>query len=494
MSTDELWQNFLRIAQEELGSRVVDTWFRAMQPVSWDSRKLTFLLRAPNTFVKKWVTSHYNDFLRAQFARLLSEQSLHVLIEEQSVAASSNDHSAKDIITLTPARALTSGVYPSLLEPKRRRSTKVAPSSAQLTVRDKNDFFQEDLVERFRFDTFVDGPSNTLAFSAAQAVTEHVGSLYNPLFIYGGSGLGKTHLLHAIGNTVKQAGSRARIVYQSADQFVNEFIGAIRKNKVAEFEQCYRAVDVLLMDDVQFISKKEQTQEAFFRVFNLLHQAGKQIVFTADSLPCDIVGLAERVRSRLEGGLIADIQVPSLETKIAILQKKAEMQNYVLEDDVAYFIASTPCSSVRELEGLLIRVVAFAALMKQPLTVGIAGKALSQLKDTRKECSTGLAGIARFIAKKFNYTVRDFRSARRNKDLVIARHVAMYLMKQRTSFSLRDIGLFFERKDHTTVINAIHNIEDRCKKDADFAEQLAQIEEDFVSYDVRSGTQKPQSV
>jgi len=241
------------------------------------------------------------------------------------------------------------------------------------------------------------------------------------------------------------------------------------------------------MDDVQFISKKEQTQEAFFRVFNLLHQAGKQIVFTADSLPCDIVGLAERVRSRLEGGLIADIQVPSLETKIAILQKKAELQNYVLEDDVAYFIASAPCSSVRELEGLLIRVVAFAALMKQPL--GLAGKALSQIKDTRKECVTGLPGIARFVAKYFNYTVRDLRSARRNKDLVIARHAAMYLMKQRTAFSLRDIGLFFERKDHTTVIHAIHNIEDRMKKDSAFADQMRQVEEGFVSYDLRSGEQ-----
>jgi chromosomal replication initiator protein len=422
----------------------------------------------------------------------LGESEVIVLVEDSAPQAVPVAEGKVSEMLITPARALMDGVYPHLTETKRRKSARIAPSPAQLTVREKNDFFQEELVERFRFDTFVSGPSNTLAFSAAQAVSEHIGSLYNPLFIYGCSGLGKTHLLHAIGNRLKQAGSRAKIVYQSADQFVNEFISAIRKNKVAEFEQGYRMVDVLLMDDVQFISKKEQTQEAFFRVFNLLHQAGKQIVFTADSLPCDIVGLAERVRSRLEGGLIADIQVPSLETKIAILQKKAEMQNYVLEDDVAYFIASFPCSSVRELEGLLIRVVAFAALMKQPLTVGIAGKALSQLKDTRKECATGLAGIARFVAKQFNYTVRDFRSAKRNKDLVIARHVAMYLMKQRTSFSLRDIGLFFERKDHTTVINAIHNIENRQKKDMDFAQELARIEEAFVSYDIRSGSQMSQ--
>lgn len=493
MSTEELWQDFLKVAQEELGSRVVDTWFKAMQLVSWDSRDRVLLLKAPNFFVAQWVTSHYQDFLQKQFARLVGEDKVSVELRgnpsekgESSLVA----QKTQEPIMLKPARALAEAVYPSVLQQKKRALVnKVVRSSGGGQAVIRSELLQEMLVERFRFDTFVDGPSNTLAFSAAQAVAEKVGRLYNPLFIYGGSGLGKTHLLHAIGNHVRAAGSRLRIVYQSADRFVNDFVAAIRKNRVIEFENGYRSIDVLLMDDVQFISKKEQTQEAFFRVFNLLHQAGKQIVFTADSLPCDIVGLAERVRSRLEGGLIADIQVPSLETKIAILQKKAETQNYVLEDDVLYFIASTPCSSVRELEGLLIRVVAFAALMKQPLTVGLAGKALSQIKDTRKECATGLSGIARFVAKYFNYTVRDLRSVRRNKDLVLARHTAMYLMKQRTAFSLRDIGLFFERKDHTTVIHAIHNIENKMKKDSLFADQIKQIEEDFVSYDIRSGEQ-----
>ncbi|KKT01376.1 MAG: Chromosomal replication initiator protein dnaA [candidate division TM6 bacterium GW2011_GWF2_43_17] len=494
MSTEELWQDFLKVAQEELGSRVVDTWFKALQVASWNSRDRLLVLRAPNLFVKKWVSSHYHDFLQAQFARLFGEETVNVRIEDNLVPAAplgtiaQKQQVREPLMVVQPARALAEAVYPSVLSQKRRLTSK-SPKEAAQAGEIKPELFRDELVDRFRFDTFVDGPSNTLAFSAAQAVAENVGRLYNPLFIYGGSGLGKTHLLHAIGNYLRTTGSRARIVYQSADHFVNEFVAAIRKNKVAEFEQGYRLIDVLLMDDVQFISKKEQTQEAFFRVFNLLHQAGKQIVFTADSLPCDIVGLAERVRSRLEGGLIADIQVPSLETKIAILQKKAELQNYVLEDDVAYFVASAPCSSVRELEGLLIRVVAFAALMKQPLTVGLAGKALSQIKDVRKECVTGLPGIARFVAKQFNYTVRDLRSARRNKDLVIARHAAMYLMKQRTAFSLRDIGLFFERKDHTTVIHAIHNIEDRIKKDPSFAGQMRQIEEGFISYDLRSGEQ-----
>ena len=262
-------------------------------------------------------------------------------------------------------------------------------------------------------------------------------------------------------------------------------MNAIRLNKVTEFEARYKDLDILLLDDIQFISKKEQTQEAFFRIFNILHQEGKQIVFTCDAMPCDIVGLAERVRSRLEGGLIADIQMPSLETKIAILHKKAEASNYVLDDDVAYFVASCECTSIRELEGLLIRAVAYASLSKQPLTAGLARKALSNIQESKKE-SIGLAGIARCVGKHFNYTVKDLRSEKRNKDLTHARHIAMFLMKQLTESSLREIGAFFDRKDHTTVLSAIAKVERLLKKDKSLSQEIKNIEREFSSFSFKN--------
>ncbi len=488
MTIDLIWHDFLKIVHEEAGSRVVETWFKAVKFVRWDALERKVYLEAPNLFVKQWISTHYMDLCRKHLGRLLSEQDLFVIFCDPNVTAqpapgiraasgemlvsdsefNSGLNSAEFYQAARPIVGLNPGFNP--VGP-------VKNQSKALAVRKRAEP-QGMLQEHYRFDTFVVGPSNALAFSAAQAAAENSGKLYNPLFIYGGSGLGKTHLLHAIGNSVREQNRHKIVLYQPADRFVHDFVLAIRQNKVHEFESRYKDLDVLLMDDVQFISKKEQTQEAFFRIFNAMHQRGRQIVFTSDSMPYDIVGLAERVRSRLLGGLIADIQMPTLETKVAILHKKAEVNNYVLEDAIAYFIASCECTSIRELEGMLIRVVAYASLTKQPLTEGLARKVLTHTNDAKKE-GVGLPAIARSVGKYFNYSVQDLRSSKRNKELAQARHVAMYFMKRLTDASLREIGTFFDRKDHTTVLSALEKIGQQERKDRSFALELRKLENDL---------------
>ncbi|HBL98768.1 TPA: chromosomal replication initiator protein DnaA [Candidatus Dependentiae bacterium] len=476
-----IWQDFLKIMHEEAGSRVVETWFKAVKFVRWDVLERTVYLEAPNLFVKQWISSHYLELCQKHLSRLLSEEKVSVVFVDSTVSTPAIPpipaSSGPIVLMQLGENAHKGGVE---LYQAARPITSSENRVKAVTARKKADGFNGALMEQYRFDTFVVGPSNALAFSAAQATVESRGKLYNPLFIYGGSGLGKTHLLHAIGNAVREQSRHRIVLYQSADRFVHDFVLAIRQNKVHEFEARYKDIDMLLVDDVQFISKKEQTQEAFFRIFNAMHQTGRQIIFTSDSMPCDIVGLAERVRSRLAGGLVADIQMPTLETKVAILLKKAEANNYVLEDEIAYCIASCECSSVRELEGMLIRVMAYASLTKQPLTEGVVRKVLTHTSEVKKE-GAGLPSIARFVGKYFNYTVQELRSSKRNKDLSQARHVAMYLMKRLTDASLREIGIFFERKDHTTVLSALEKIEKHQRRDRLFASELRKIENDLRS-------------
>lgn len=472
--TAALWQDFLTIVREEVGSRVVETWFKAVKPVRWDAVSKVMYLEAPNQFVQQWLMTHYSDLFRLHLGRLLNEKQVSISFALEGTGAELCSVVQRPDESFQPATAFS---QPKNIRPAATAERAVMPAISKHHLRSK-----VVLIDAYRFDTFVVGPSNALAFSAAQAAAENLGKLYNPLFLYGGSGLGKTHLLHAMGHYVKEYNKKATILYQPADRFVHDFVQAIRTNKAYEFEMRYRDVDMLLLDDVQFISKKEQTQEIFFRIFNMLHQQGKQLVLTSDSMPCDIEGLADRIRTRLEGGLVADIHMPSLETKIAILHKKAEANNYVVEDDVAYFIGSRECSSIRELEGMLIRVVAYAALTKQPVTVGLARKVLLSSREPRRIDAgnqVGLIGIAKVVAKHFNYTVRDLRSTKRNKDLVQVRHVAMHFMKKLTVYSLREIGVFFERKDHTTVINALEKVEKQRLSDHHFDRELRAIERKF---------------
>ncbi|MFA6066007.1 MAG: chromosomal replication initiator protein DnaA [Candidatus Babeliaceae bacterium] len=461
-----IWQEFLKIVREEAGSRVVETWFKAVSLLKWDEHKKTVYLIAPNNYVQQWIKNHYLELIKKHLGRLLNENTITIVFTESLQPAIMSPASEQpETLIYKPAQSLmvkqpySSNTHTTSLKTIKPRSLSI--NSIYL------------------FDTFIVGPNNTLAFSAAHAVAEKPGKLYNPLFIYGASGLGKTHLLHAIGNHIQKSFKKINILYQSADRFVHEFINAIRFDKINHFEAKYKDLDLLLVDDIQFISNKEQTQEAFFHIFNMLHQAQKQIVFTSDTLPCDIAGLAERMKSRLEGGLIADIQIPQYETKIAILKQKAEKNNECLSDEVAHYIATYPFYNIRELEGALIRISAYASLTHQPITKDLAHKVLIKKQDDKK--SIDLQKIMHHIARHFNYTQQELKSAKRNKDLVMARHIAMYFMKKLTHHSLKEISAFLDRSDHSTVIHAFDKIESCRQVDNNLCQTLTQIEKEIVT-------------
>ena len=459
--THTIWPEFLAIVREEVGSRVVETWFKAIVLHRWDVGSKTVFLQAPNPFIQSWVTQHYTGLFEQHLGRLLNEQRITVQFIDRAVTAPTAPLAKKDVVLGQPHKEPVQRMAASRTHALAKQAPPARPRSS--------------VNEQYRFDTFVVGPHNSLAYAAAHAISEKPGRLYNPFFIYGSSGLGKTHLLHAIGNAIKERDRNCRIVYQSADRFVNEFINAIRFDKVYQFETKYKDVDLLLIDDMQFLAHKEQTQEAFFHIFNTLHQAQKQIVFTSDSLPREIAGLADRMRSRLESGLITDISKPTLETKIAIIRKKAEAHHEQLTDEVAEYIASTVLSNVRELEGALIRVFAFASLTQQPLTLELAAHVLARTVEAQR-ANVDLPTIATRIAHYFDYTLQDLKSAQRNKDISFARHITMYLMKQCTRHSLRDIGKFLSRKDHSTIIHALEKIELKKQQDPQFVQLLTELE------------------
>ncbi|MCF7900523.1 chromosomal replication initiator protein DnaA, partial [Candidatus Babeliales bacterium] len=412
-----IWQDFLKIVKEEAGSRVVETWLKAVSLHQWDADAHTVYIKAPNAFVKEWIQSNYTALFQLHLGRLLHVSEPRVIFLNENEQEPKKDIS--ELITIMPAKR--SIIPPQVKHALERRGPQGSFGRLNPT---------------YRFDTFVVGSSNSLAYAAAHSIAEGPGSLYNPLFIYGDSGLGKTHLLHAIGNMVQQKNPQSVVLYQTADRFVNEFINAIRFNKVSLFQQKYRALDVLLIDDIQFISNKEQTQEAFFHIFNSLYDSHKQIVFSSDVFPSHIKGLAERLRSRLESGLVTDIHKPPLETKIAILKRKAMLHNEVLTDDVAEYIAQYAHSNIRELEGALIRILAFASLTKQSLSLDLAKKVLGKQQHYKEEVNhVDFEKIVSHVCKYYSYKLSDLRTDSRARQIARVRQIAMYLMKKMTKKS-----------------------------------------------------------
>ena len=452
MITD-IWEEFLDIVRQEAGSRVVETWFKAVQLKNWDAAQKTVYLQAPNAFVRNWLASKYTILIQINLARLLHVDELKV---QFLVGQKEEAHTSEAKVCYLPV-VTTKSRLPAAIPSK----------------------LNGYLNKQYLFENFVVGPSNSLAYAAAQAVAEKPGSVYNPLFMYGGSGLGKTHLLHAIGNAIRQNNPQLVVLYQTADRFVNEFINAIRFDKVHRFKAKYQNVDVLLIDDVQFISNKDQTQEAFFHIFNTLHETHKQIIFSSDMVPQNLKGIAERLRSRMAWGLVTDIYIPKLETKVAILKKKAHANNEILSDEVAHFIANMVDSNIRELEGAFIRVIAFAALTKQPISITLAQKVLLNKKPDHKR-PVDFAAIVSSVTKYYSYSLQELQSKRRNKDISHARHITMFLMKKFTDRSLRDIGLFLGGRDHSTVMHAYSKIEDAIEQDVHFAQKVRAIEQDIA--------------
>jgi len=335
----------------------------------------------------------------------------------------------------------------------------------------------------FTFESFIVGDSNQFAYTTAKSVAEKPGALYNPLFLYGGVGLGKTHLIHAIGNYQISRGKK--VIYTTFEQFMNKFTSHLRSQTMDRFREHFRECDVLLIDDIQFLSRKEQTQEEFFHTFNELHQAKKQIVITSDRQPNKIAGLVDRLRSRFEWGLMADIQPPELETKIAIIQKKCEIDGINLNREIINFLASNMGNNIREIEGAIIKLNAYSGLMNQDLTLEFAQNVIRDQLEERK-ANISIDNIVRLVAKELNVKLSDIKSKKRTKDVVKARRISIYLARNLTPNSMPQIALYFSMKDHTTISHAMKKISEILKEDENFKVLLEELSNKVNSYSLKS--------
>lgn len=431
-----LWALAQEKIKERIGSGSYDTWLRPVKAASMGDASIT--LKVPNPFFIQWLEQHYLPFIK----EALKETAKRELA----------------VIFLAPSEQVKSPPTEKQLPPP-------------LPIAIDND---SQLRERYTFDKFVIGKSNEFAHAAARAVAEAPGKVYNPFFIYGGVGLGKTHLTHAIGNFVRAKKPKAKIFYTPAENFMNEMVAAIQNRKILDFKNHYRNLDVLLIDDIQFLSEKVGMQEEIFHTFNSLYDSRKQIVLTSDRPPKDISHLEERLVSRFQSGLVADIQSPDLETRIAILKKKAEIDNLKVPDEVIFFMAEAVKSNIRELEGSLVRVTAFASVADRELTLELAQEALKHI-ISQKPKSISIDSIQRAVANHFSVSDESLRSSKRTKELVLPRHIAMYLSRTLTPSSLNDIGKRFGGKDHSTVHHAIDKMIKDISKDQETARQVELI-------------------
>jgi chromosomal replication initiator protein len=424
------------------------TWFKPTMCVRDAGDRLT--IAVPNGLFRDWLVKHYAGLLDDALADVgRAGTSLSFVTQDDLAEAPRTAAAAAEIPTISLPPAITNAPpADEMFEP----DPAVNPAG---------------LNPRYKFDTFVVGPSNQFAHAACRAVAEAPARSYNPLFIYGGVGLGKTHLMHAIGHYMLSHGRNLRLTYVSSERFMNEMINALRYERILEFRERYRSIDALLVDDVQFLSGKDGTQTEFFHTFNALFDASKQIVISSDCPPHEITSLEERLRSRFEWGLIADIQPPDLETKVAILKKKADADAVPLPDTVAIYIAGKIKSNIRELEGSLIRLLAYASMTGQEITVPLAQHVLRNVLSNDERVVT-IEVIQKFVADFYRLKLSELKSRNNSKSVALPRQVSMYLCKQLTKASLPEIGRSFGGKHHSTVIHSIQKIESLRKTDGEF--------------------------
>ncbi|MDW7645166.1 MAG: chromosomal replication initiator protein DnaA [Desulfuromonadales bacterium] len=446
---NKLWRETLGLLEQQLPSQHFSTWIKPIRFINVD--KDLVKLEVPNRFILDWVNEHYLSLIK----KILEEVGaipFQVKIKVGTSPKETKPIQYKEINNDPP---------------------KSSPESLS-HQKDKTWNGAINLNPKYTFEEFVSGSSNQFASAAAMAVANNPATTYNPLFIYGGVGLGKTHLINAIGNKILSQNPSMRVCYYTSEKFMNELINSLRYAKMDEFRNKFRSMDVLLIDDVQFIAGKERTQEEFFHTFNSLYESHKQIVVTSDKFPKEIPGLEERLRSRFEWGLIADIQAPDVETKQAILKMKAEQNKIHLPEDVALFLSNSISSNVRELEGYLVRLGAYASLTATPVTLTMAKEVLKDiLVEKNKEIT--VEEIQKIVAAYFNLKVIDLKSSKRLKTLVLPRQIAMYLSRQLTSFSFPDIGEKFGGKDHSTIIHAIKKIEKAMDDDMQLRVTISNI-------------------
>ncbi|MBG9446246.1 chromosomal replication initiator protein DnaA [Cytobacillus firmus] len=439
----DLWNNALANIEKKISKPSFDTWLKSTKAHSLQGD--TLVVKAPNEFARDWLEERYSQ--------LISGILYDITGEELGVKFIIPQNQSEEEVDLP-------------LPPKKKKREEEQPE-LPLTM----------LNPKYTFDTFVIGSGNRFAHAASLAVAEAPAKAYNPLFIYGGVGLGKTHLMHAIGHYVLDHNPSAKVVYLSSEKFTNEFINSIRDNKAGDFRDKYRNVDVLLIDDIQFLAGKEQTQEEFFHTFNTLHEESKQIIISSDRPPKEIPTLEDRLRSRFEWGLITDITPPDLETRIAILRKKAKAEGLDIPNEVMLYIANQIDSNIRELEGALIRVVAYSSLINKDINADLAAEALKDIIPSSKPKVITIHEIQRVVGEHFNVKLEDFKAKKRTKSVAFPRQIAMYLSRELTDFSLPKIGEEFGGRDHTTVIHAHEKISKMLQSDSQFEKQLKEINE-----------------
>ncbi|HEX6215789.1 MAG TPA: chromosomal replication initiator protein DnaA [Vicinamibacterales bacterium] len=459
MLTATIWDQVLTRIEGQVGKHSFSTWFKPTSLLTDRGNSLS--IRVPNLLFVEWLPKHYSVVL-AEALREVGRGDVKLVFVPDAAGASADDTRA-----IPPAPFRDNQVDDS---PVFSNAPEIDPTAQPLRA--------GSLIPRYTFDSFIVGPSNQFAHAACRAVAETPSRSYNPLFIHGGVGLGKTHLMHAIGHYVVQHHPGLSLLYISSERFMNEMINAVRFDRILDFRSRYRSVDVLLVDDIQFVSGKEGTQNEFFHTFNALHDAQKQIVISSDRPPHEIPALEERLRSRFEWGLIADINPPDIETKAAILKKKAEGEAVPLPDSVAMYMASRIKTNIRELEGSLIRLIAYASLTSKPLTIELAQDVLKNVLDHDEKAVT-IEQIQKFVADYYQLKLNELKSRNNSKSVAMPRQVAMYLCKSLTHASLPEIGRSFGGKHHSTVIHSIKKVEELRKKDNDFDKQVANLMQSF---------------
>ncbi|MBM7565050.1 chromosomal replication initiator protein DnaA [Paenibacillus sacheonensis] len=448
---EELWQQVLDQMKAKISKPSFDTWLYASKAVVFNDSQL--VVSAPTQFAQEWLENRYVKLIQSTVY-----DCFHYHVEVTITMEKE---------TMPPQAAAEHSPLQTSLP---------SPASEPLSV-DHDQLSGMTLNRKYTFDTFVVGAGNRFAHAAAVAVAESPGKAYNPLFLYGGVGLGKTHLMHAIGHYVLEHKPNAKVLYLTSEKFTNEFIQAIMTNRGQAFRNKYRSIDVLLIDDIQFIAGKEQTQEEFFHTFNTLQEASKAIIISSDRKPKEIPTLEDRLRSRFEWGLITDIQPPDLETRIAILRKKSKAEKLDIPDEVMAYIASHIRTNVRELEGALIRVVAYSSLINQDYSVQYAAEALKNIIPSDSPRAVTIPVIQRCVAQSYGLQTDDLQGRKRTKAIAFPRQVAMYLARELTDHSLPQIGEAFGGRDHTTIIHAHKKIIKNMKQDQELAGLVASLTE-----------------
>lgn len=435
--TEEIWNKSLSNIAEKVGESTFDLWFKPIKLLQLKDKTATFEI--PNRFFRDWIEDYYPTIIADIMEGILGYPvAVKYKTSEKENAALRRMDSKLEI---RKTRLASRGIY---------------------------------LNPRYTFDTFIVGPSNQFAHAAAMRVGENPGNAYNPLFIYGGVGLGKTHIINAVGNVIVDKNPGMIVYYVHAEQFANEVISSIRHEKMAEFKEKYRNLDALLIDDIQFISGKPTTQEEFFHTFNSLYEKQRQIVVSSDRSPMEITDITDRLRSRFSMGLIADIQPPEVETKIAIIYKKAEIEKLSISDEVAYFIATKVKSNIREIEGCLIKLGAHASITRMPISITMAKTVLKDLiSEENKPITAEL--IQKAVCEYFGMKAQELKTKKRTKEVAKVRQIAMYLIKQNTPLSLSEIGRGFGGKNHATVIYACRQIEERRQRDENLNKSIENI-------------------